>query len=301
MPGSMGTLRTCKRFQREGRDHGSDAGQRPGATIYSVAALAGVSIASVSRVLQGSTAVSDRTRVKVLAAAEQLELRAAGRRPQPRGPPPRGARPRPARAHRPLLLRAADGLRVPGGRARAERGPACSAGGKADLTRAVRQLAARVDGLAMLGSAAIPESAVRALQGSKPLAAHRGRPPRGRRGHQRGEHRERPRADDAPARPRPARGCCSSATPAPARTSATATSASRRPTRAGSARQRPSRCASRSARPTAPGSRSASSRATSTPTRWCAPTTSSPCRSWRGCRTAAGTSPGTSPSSAGTT
>ena len=46
--------------------------QRPGATIYSVAALAGVSIASVSRVLQGSTAVSDRTRVKVLAAAEQL-------------------------------------------------------------------------------------------------------------------------------------------------------------------------------------------------------------------------------------
>ena len=46
--------------------------QRPGATIYSVAALAGVSIASVSRVLQGSTAVSDRTRVKVLAAVEQL-------------------------------------------------------------------------------------------------------------------------------------------------------------------------------------------------------------------------------------
>jgi LacI family transcriptional regulator len=53
------------------------------------------------------------------------------------------------------------------------------AGGKADLTRAVRQLAARVDGLAMLGSAAIPESAVRALQGSKPLLLIAGDPREG--------------------------------------------------------------------------------------------------------------------------
>ena len=47
-------------------------GSGQGATIYSVAELAGVSIASVSRVLQGSTAVSEKTRAKVLAAAEQL-------------------------------------------------------------------------------------------------------------------------------------------------------------------------------------------------------------------------------------
>ncbi|HET8983045.1 MAG TPA: LacI family DNA-binding transcriptional regulator, partial [Pedococcus sp.] len=47
-------------------------GSGQGATIYSVAELAGVSIASVSRVLQGSTAVSENTRAKVLAAAEQL-------------------------------------------------------------------------------------------------------------------------------------------------------------------------------------------------------------------------------------
>jgi LacI family transcriptional regulator, galactose operon repressor len=53
------------------------------------------------------------------------------------------------------------------------------AGGKADLPRAVRQLAARVDGLAMLGSAAIPESAVRALQGSKPLLLIAGDPREG--------------------------------------------------------------------------------------------------------------------------
>ena len=50
--------------------------------------------------------------------------------------------------------------------------------GKADLPRAVRQLATRVDGIAMLGSAAIPESAVPALQGSQAARAHRRRDPR---------------------------------------------------------------------------------------------------------------------------
>ncbi|GAA2009815.1 LacI family DNA-binding transcriptional regulator [Nakamurella flavida] len=43
------------------------------ATIYSVAERAGVSIASVSRVLQGSTATSARTRDKVLTAVRELE------------------------------------------------------------------------------------------------------------------------------------------------------------------------------------------------------------------------------------
>ena len=152
--------------------------QRPGATIYSVAALAGVSIASVSRVLQGSTAVSDRTRVKVLAAAEQLNYVPLG-----------AARSLAVRHHE------AHGLVLPelsgpyysellmGFESRAaELGQSVVlmlAGGKADLTRAVRQLAARVDGLAMLGSAAIPESAVRALQGSKPLLLIAGDPHEG--------------------------------------------------------------------------------------------------------------------------
>ena len=152
--------------------------QRPGATIYSVAALAGVSIASVSRVLQGSTAVSDRTRVKVLAAAEQLNYVPLG-----------AARSLAVRQHE------AHGLVLPeltgpyysellmGFESRAaELGQSVVlmlAGGKADLTRAVRQLAARVDGLAMLGSAAIPESAVRALQGSKPLLLIAGDPHEG--------------------------------------------------------------------------------------------------------------------------
>ncbi len=48
-------------------------GPQASATIYSVAEAAGVSIATVSRVLQGTTAVSDRTRTKVLDAVDQLD------------------------------------------------------------------------------------------------------------------------------------------------------------------------------------------------------------------------------------
>jgi len=50
----------------------SPQGRRP-TTIYSVAQLAGVSIATVSRVLQGTTATSPQTRAKVLRAVEELE------------------------------------------------------------------------------------------------------------------------------------------------------------------------------------------------------------------------------------
>jgi LacI family transcriptional regulator len=139
-----------------------------GATIYSVAELAGVSIASVSRVLQGSTAVSERTREKVLAAVEQLNYV-------------------PLSAARSLAVRhhEAHGLVLPeltgpyyaelllGFETRAaEYGHSVVlllAEGKKDLTRSVRQLATRVDGLAMLGSASIPEGVVMSLHGSKPV------------------------------------------------------------------------------------------------------------------------------------
>src|SRR5664279_1762247 len=47
-------------------------GSRP-TTIYSVAQLAGVSIATVSRVLQGTRATSSQTRASVLAAVRELD------------------------------------------------------------------------------------------------------------------------------------------------------------------------------------------------------------------------------------
>ena len=48
--------------------------------------------------------------------------------------------------------------------------------GKDDLVRAVRKLATRVDGLAMLGSSAIPDATVTALHGSKPVVLIAGDP-----------------------------------------------------------------------------------------------------------------------------
>lgn len=141
---------------------------RAGATIYSVAELAGVSIASVSRVLQGSTAVSDKTRAKVLAAVDALDYVPLG-----------AARSLAVRHHE------AHGLVLPelsgpyysellmGFETRAaELGQSVVlmlAEGKRDLVRAVRQLATRVDGLVMLASAAIPDLAVHAARGKKPV------------------------------------------------------------------------------------------------------------------------------------
>ena len=61
-----------------------DDADRP-VTIYTVAKLTGVSISSVSRVLQGSAPASEATRERVLKAVEQLgysPLR--GRSNQPR-------------------------------------------------------------------------------------------------------------------------------------------------------------------------------------------------------------------------
>ena len=153
----------------------SSQGTGSGATIYSVAERADVSIATVSRVLQGSQSVSERTRAKVLTAVDELKY-----------VPLSAARSLAVRRHE------AHGLVLPelsgpyysellmGFESRAaDLGQSVVlilAEGKKDLSREVRRLATRVDGLAMLGSAAIPETAVTALQGSKPVVLIAGDP-----------------------------------------------------------------------------------------------------------------------------
>src|SRR3954453_3631593 len=125
--------------------------QGSGATIYSVAERAGVSIATVSRVLQGVNVVSAATRQKVLDPVDQLDY-------VPLGP----ARSLAVRQHEAL------GLVLPelsgpyysellmGFESRsAELGHSVSLlllAGKADPTWAVRRLATRVDALAVHGS-----------------------------------------------------------------------------------------------------------------------------------------------------
>ena len=129
----------------------STADARRGATIYSVADHAGVSIATVSRVLQGSPLVSDRTRDKVLEAVDELAYLPSG-------------------AARSLAVRHHDtyGLVLPeltgpyyaellvGFETRAaeleQSVMLVLAGAKEDRARAVRTLASRVDGIAVLGS-----------------------------------------------------------------------------------------------------------------------------------------------------
>lgn len=148
---------------------------QPTSTIYSVAELAGVSIASVSRVLQGSANVSDTTRQKVLDAVSELNYM-----------PHNAARSLAVRHHEAL------GLVLPelsgpyyaelllGFESRAaELGQSVIlllAQGKQDLGKAVRQLATRVDAVAMLGSTTIPDDVVRSLHGSKPLVMISGHP-----------------------------------------------------------------------------------------------------------------------------
>jgi LacI family transcriptional regulator len=124
---------------------------RRGATIYSVADQAGVSIATVSRVLQGSPVVSERTKRKVLDAVDALDYLPSG-------------------AARSLAVRHHDtyGLVLPelsgpyyaellvGFETRAaeldQSVMLVLAGTKEDRERAVRTLATRVDGIAVLGS-----------------------------------------------------------------------------------------------------------------------------------------------------
>jgi len=141
-------------------------GQRA-ATIYSVAHRAGVSIATVSRVLQGGTATSAATREKVLRAVAELQY-----------VPLRAARSLAVQRHE------AHGLVIP-----ELRGPfysdvlmgyetaAAHAGQsvllaltrrRADAMRVVGDLMGRVDGL-VIGPATIPDAAAAALGRKKPV------------------------------------------------------------------------------------------------------------------------------------
>ncbi len=124
---------------------------RRATTIYSVAQLAGVSIATVSRVLQGTRATSPQTRANVLRAVDELEYV-------------------PLRAARSLAVQrhAANGLVVPDlvgpyysellmgyESAAAEFGQSVIivvTRRREDLTQAVRDLSSRVDGLVVANS-----------------------------------------------------------------------------------------------------------------------------------------------------
>lgn len=140
---------------------------RRAATIYSVAQRAGVSIATVSRVLQGTTSTSEATRRKVMQAVEELDY-----------VPLRAARSLAVQRHE------AHGLVVP-----ELRGPyyaelltgyesAAAALGQSvvlvvtarrdDPTQAVRDLAGRVDGL-VLSYSTISDPVVQSLARTTPV------------------------------------------------------------------------------------------------------------------------------------
>ena len=144
------------------------SGPPAGATIYSVADRAGVSIATVSRVLQGSPLVSEKARTKVLQAARELNYvpLAAARNLAVRQHEAHGlVLPELAGPYYSELLMGFESRAAALGQSVV----LMLAADKPDLGRAVSQLATRVDGLAMLASAAIPDAVVRSVHGRKPV------------------------------------------------------------------------------------------------------------------------------------
>lgn len=148
------------------------------ATIYSVADRAGVSIATVSRVLQGGSKVAESTREKVLQAADELNYLPVG-----------SARSLAVKRHEAL------GLVLPelSGPYYSELLMGFEAGAaefdhsvvlvltedKPEDSVAVRRLATRVDGFAVLGSSAVPAPMARALHGRAPVVIIAGDPQEG--------------------------------------------------------------------------------------------------------------------------
>jgi len=145
------------------------AQDEPGAavTIHVVALRAGVSTATVSRVLRGSASASDSTRAKVMAAAREL-----GYTPPDRSRPPVSAR------HGALGLVLADlagsdysGLIMGHEAAAADLGQSVVlvvTRRREDASEAVRDLAQRVDGL-VVGANTVPDSVVHSLSRALPL------------------------------------------------------------------------------------------------------------------------------------
>jgi LacI family transcriptional regulator len=144
---------------------GSRQGRR-GATIYSVAQQAGVSIATVSRVLQGSDATTEATRAKVLQAAEELNYL-----------PLRAARSLAVRRHEAhgLVMPELDGFYYSELLAGYESAAArlgqsvivLITESRDDPARAVRDLAGRVDGL-VIGFNTVPGETAKALGETMP-------------------------------------------------------------------------------------------------------------------------------------
>lgn len=138
------------------------------ATIYTVAEAAGVSIASVSRVMQGSSVVSETTRAKVLDAAARLNYL------------PLGAARSLAVGHHEahgLVLPALQGpyyseLLMGFESRAAELGQSvvlALADPRRDIEQTVRSLASRIEGLAVHGSVQLRASIVAGLSTVKPL------------------------------------------------------------------------------------------------------------------------------------
>jgi len=151
------------------------AARLQGPTIYTVAEAAGVSIASVSRVMQGSRTVSPKTTAKVMDAAARLNYL-------------------PLAAARSLAVRnhEAHGLVLPaltgpyysellmGFEARAaELGKSIMLiliSDRRDLGQAVRGLASRVEGIAVHSSTGLPAELVATLGSVKPIVVIAGDP-----------------------------------------------------------------------------------------------------------------------------
>lgn len=148
---------------------------RSPATIYAVAREAGVSIATVSRVLSHPDVVAAHTRAKVRAAIADLDYVPAGSA--------RSLAVRQNEAHG-LVLPELSGpyyseLLMGYEAAAADAGQSVVlmlAFGKTDLVRAVRKLAAKVDGIAVLGSIGLPGNVLAGLVRNIPVIVIAGDP-----------------------------------------------------------------------------------------------------------------------------
>ena len=174
---SLGTARPSATSTSDGSAH-VPPGPKPsvGATIYSVADRAGVSIATVSRVLQGSTVVSEASPPEGARRGRRSPLRAPGRRAQPGRATSRGLRARAPRADRSLLLRAARWASRRARQSSARASCCCSPTARVTSHAPCGHLATRVDGIGVLGSAAMPPAVARALRGRKPVVIIAGAP-----------------------------------------------------------------------------------------------------------------------------